>query len=55
MRESVRDARWKLYDDGRFYDLQTDIDEASALEEVDAETAQAKRRLQSVFEEVKVR
>ena len=49
--ESVRDARWKLYDDGRLYDLQADIEETSPLQHFNAEAASARRRLEKVFEE----
>ena len=52
-RESVRDARWKLYDDGRFYDLKSDIEERSPLENLDADAGRAKRRLEKVFKQVK--
>ncbi len=52
-RESVRDARWKLYDDGSFYDLSVDIEERAPLENLDAEAAQARLRLQKAFEEVR--
>ncbi len=51
--EFIRDIRWKLYDDGRLYDLKSDIEEHSPLEDLDAEAAQAKQRLQKAFEEVR--
>lgn len=51
--EFVRDSRWKLYDDGRLYDLASDVEERSPLEDLDAEAAHAKRRLRKAFEEVR--
>jgi arylsulfatase A len=52
-RESVRDARWKLYDDGRFYDLAADIEERSPLQELNADAEAARHRLEQVLEEIR--
>ncbi|MCD6393993.1 MAG: sulfatase-like hydrolase/transferase [Planctomycetes bacterium] len=54
-KEFVRDKRWKLYDDGRLYDLSRDVLEKSPLKEADAEAIAAKKRLQKAFAEVRLR
>lgn len=51
--ESVRTLRWKLYDDGRFHDLASDILEQSPLQELTPEARQAKQQLENAFEEVR--
>ena len=54
-KEFVRDKRWKLYDDGRLYDLSRDVLEKSPLKEPDKEAAAAKKRLQKAFAAVRSR
>ena len=51
----VRDKRWKLYDDGRFFDLRADKRERQPLKKLDPEATLARRRLEAVFEEVRSR
>jgi arylsulfatase A-like enzyme len=51
--ESVRDARWKLYDDGRFFDLDSDIEEFSPRQDLDRDAAEARQRLQRALDEVR--
>jgi arylsulfatase A len=48
----ARNQRWKLYRDGRFYDMQTDPDEESPLEKVDLPLAgsDAQRELQQALD-----
>jgi arylsulfatase A len=43
----VRDQRWKLYGDGRFFDVANDVNEKRAIENLDsiAGAAEAKRKL----------
>ena len=50
----VRDHRYKLYDDGRFYDLADDVLEARpmATDALDASADEARRRLQGVLDEM---
>ncbi len=51
-KEFARDQRWKLYNDGRFYDLQADPMEKTALTDIVGEAKAARVRLQAVFGEV---
>jgi arylsulfatase A-like enzyme len=48
----VRNQRWKLYRDGRFYDMQTDPDEESPLEkdELPLAASDAHRELQQALD-----
>ena len=50
----VRDHRYKLYDDGRFYDLADDVLEVRpmATDALDASADEARRRLQGVLDEM---
>lgn len=50
----VRTARWKLYEDGRLFDMSTDGDEKSAIEAgMDSEEQRVVRRsLESAFEQL---
>ena len=50
----VRDHRWKLYDDGRLFDLNADPEEENAIGNVndDAERAEARSRLAPVFKQM---
>ncbi len=47
----IRDPRWKLYDDGRLYDLKVDPDEEKAIPAANdnAEQAEARSRLEPIF------
>ena len=54
-KEFVRDRRWKLYDDGRIFDLQADPLETSPLKEPDKNARVARNRLEAAFREVKSR
>ncbi len=54
-RESVRDTRWKLYNDGSFYDLAADLLEEAPLTQLSTEQQTAKRRLKAAFREVRSR
>ena len=45
----VRDHRWKLYGDGRFFDVAADVDEQRPLDEVTGAEAAAKRKLQAAL------
>lgn len=49
----VRDIRYKLYDDGRFYDLDNDLGEKQDLpwDVLDRETLAIRQKLQSVMDE----
>ncbi len=50
----VRDKRWKLYDDGRLYDLHADPIERSPLSDNrDTKIAAVRRRLQRVLDKMK--
>lgn len=50
----ARDHRYKLYDDGRFYDVTNDVLEEQALdaEALDPRAADARQRLQAVLDEM---
>lgn len=50
----IRDQRWKLYDDGRLFDLKADPDEKTAIDPArdNAVQASARARLQPVFQEM---
>ncbi|TWT84741.1 Arylsulfatase [Planctomycetes bacterium CA13] len=52
-RESIRNHRWKLYDDGSFFDLQKDIEETSPLQSFDAEAKAARRQLTRAREKLR--
>ena len=52
-REYVRDKRYKLYDNGAFYDLQSDPLEESPLQRPGSEAEQVRRRLQQAMASVK--
>lgn len=54
-KEFVRDRRWKLYDDGRIFDLPADPLEMSPLNETNENVRAAKNRLEAAFREVKSR
>lgn len=45
----VRDTRYKLYGDGRFYDIQVDSREQSLLEDLNPQAAEAKRKLENAL------
>jgi len=47
----IRDHRWKLYDDGRLYDLDADPEEENTIQSQsdNAEQATARKRLTPVF------
>lgn len=50
----VRDKRWKLYDDGRLYDLQKDILEKFPIrDEKDKEISKIRTRLQKILDKMK--
>lgn len=50
----VRDKKWKLYDDGRLYDLHSDLLEKSPLRDnQDKETGAVRRRLQRILDGMK--
>ena len=49
VRRFARDKRWKLYDDGRFYDLQTDPGERQSIGKLTAEMRRVKARFEAVF------
>ncbi len=51
-----RDRRWKLYHDGRLFDLDRDPDERKPLAAADdtAETAAVRRRLRTVYQQLQV-
>ena len=50
----IRDHRWKLYDDGRLFDLNADPEEEAAFDPADddGERAEARSRLAPVFEQM---
>ena len=50
----IRDHRWKLYDDGRLFDLNADPEEEAAFDPKndDSERAEARARLAPVFEQM---
>lgn len=50
--EFVRDKRWKLYGDGRLYDLSVDVLEERPIDAPSDEAAAARKRLEKVFGEV---
>jgi arylsulfatase A len=54
-REFVRDKEWKLYDNGELYNIQEDLLEKHPVEELNAEAAAAKKRLQTAFETIELR
>ena len=50
----VRDKRWKLYDDGRLFDLETDLLEQSPVQnDTDKEIQKIRKRLQQVLDKMK--
>jgi arylsulfatase A len=53
----VRNQRWKLYDDGRFYDMEADPEEQQPLakDTLPPAAAVAREELQQVFKELKLR
>lgn len=53
-RTSIRDLRWKLYDDGLLYDLEADLEEKHPLRlDHGDETTMAKRReLQAAMDSI---
>ena len=53
----ARDKSWKLYDDGRMYDMQKDLLEQHplALDSLSAEAAAAQKKLSAVFQLLKPR
>lgn len=51
-REYVRDKRYKLYDDGKFYDVKKDVLEENPLSNVSGEAAAAKKALQAAYKEL---
>ena len=50
----IRDHRWKLYDDGRLFDLNADPEEEAAFDPADddGERSEARSRLAPVFEQM---
>ncbi|MCH8116393.1 MAG: sulfatase-like hydrolase/transferase, partial [Chloroflexi bacterium] len=50
----IRDHRWKLYDDGRLFDLNADPEEEAAFDPADddSERAEARSRLAPVFKQM---
>ena len=50
----IRDPRWKLYDDGRLFDLNADPEEEAAFDPADddGERSEARSRLAPVFEQM---
>ncbi len=50
----IRDHRWKLYDDGRLFDLDTDPEEESAFDPSDdnTERAEVRSRLAPIFDQM---
>lgn len=54
-REFVRDQRWKLYNDGKMYDIRSDVLELSPLQETEPELVAVRKRLQAALEVVKKR
>ncbi|MFC1607377.1 sulfatase-like hydrolase/transferase, partial [Candidatus Latescibacterota bacterium] len=48
-RESARDKRWKLYDDGTMYDLESDRLELSPLDTSNEQIREVEKRLREVF------
>jgi arylsulfatase A len=54
-KEFVRDRRWKLYDDGRLYDMRNDPLEESPLEVLDDAARAVKNRLLAAFHSVRSR
>lgn len=52
-REFVRNQRWKLYDDGRMYDIKNDVLEEHPLEKAEPEVVAARKRLQAALEAVR--
>ena len=50
----ARDKRWKLYDDGRLYDLREDVLEERplAVDAGGAEAAEARQRLKRVLDRI---
>ncbi len=53
--EFVRDKRWKLYGDGRFYDLKSDGAEENPLDTMAPNAAAARKALERGFEQVRSR
>jgi arylsulfatase A-like enzyme len=50
----VRDKRWKLYDDGRLFDLKTDLLEQSPVrDDQDKEIPNIRKRLQQILDKMK--
>jgi hypothetical protein len=49
----VMDERWKLYGDGRFYDVQNDARERQPLTELTADMQRAKAAFASVLSRMK--
>jgi len=48
----VRNHRYKLYGDGRFYDTQSDVKETQPLSQFDKKTAAVKAQLKAVHEKM---
>jgi len=46
----VRNHRFKLYGDGRFYDISNDVEEKQPLSEVNKKTAAVMAQLQAVHD-----
>lgn len=53
--EFVRDKRWKLYGDGRLFDVSVDPLEEHPLDTFDGEPGAARERLRKAFDEVRSR
>jgi hypothetical protein len=50
----VSDKRWKLYEDGRFYDIENDPLEKNTITDLNDEQIKIKRKFQSVFEKMRL-
>ena len=46
----ARTARFKLYEDGRFYDIQRDVEELHELENVEGKQLEIRKKLQNVHD-----
>jgi arylsulfatase A len=53
-REFVRNQRWKLYDDGKLYDVAADPLEQNPLEEISGEALAVKTQFETVFKKVRM-
>ncbi len=51
--DAIWDHRWKLYGDGRMFDLKTDILEKRPLESIQGEALQARSRLEKAMKSLK--